>query len=281
MCLADGLSKRLNKNMAARAKDILRGLKVKPSKEKGQNFLIDPGVIDEVISFGRPRKGEAIVEIGPGLGALTSELSGVSTLTVIEIEGEFCRELSQKYPEIKVIHSDVRSVDFSSLGEDLVVFGNLPYSFSTDIVFHLIEHRSCISRAVLMLQKEFAERMGASPGGRDFGVLSISCQLWTDVHFGPVISGKSFHPPAKVDSQLVELVFLKESRFPVSDMVTFKKVVAAAFFKRRKKIVNSLVASRAYDRELIHEALGKAGIDPGRRAESLSIEEFFTLAEEF
>ena len=121
-----------------RAKDSLRQLRVRPSRERGQNFLIDPAVISTIVDFGNPLAGQALVEIGPGLGALTEQLHRIGPLTVIEIEDRFCQDLRVRFPDITVVSQDVRSVAFSGLGKDLVIFGNLPYSFSTDIVFHLV-----------------------------------------------------------------------------------------------------------------------------------------------
>lgn len=261
-----------------RAKDSLSRVSVRPSKERGQNFLIDPDVINRIIAFGAPTAGETTIEIGPGLGALTKELIKVGPLTVIEIEEKFCQELSQ-YPEIAIVNQDVRTVDFAQFGRELVVFGNLPYSFSTDIIFHLIDNRDYLNRAVVMLQKEFADRMGAAPGGRDYGVLSISVQLFCDIALGPLVTGDSFHPPTKVDSRVLQMTFLKEPRYQIADMLWFKRVVKAGFLQRRKKLVNSLKASGFFSGEQVAKALEQSGIDGSRRAETLSILEFVRLSE--
>ena len=269
----------MSKSNSDQVKSKLRDLNVRPKKERGQNFLTDASALDAILQFGGPTKEDKIVEIGPGLGALTNALVRFGPLTVIEIEEELCRGLSQKYPDIDIINEDVRKVDFSQIGAGLLVFGNLPYSFSTDIVFHLVDNSKSIKRAVLLLQKEFAERMAASPGGRDYGVLSISAQLWADITLGPVVPGTSFHPTAKVDSQVVQLAFLREPRIKISDIDHFKRTVKAAFFKRRKKVVNSIKTSSFFESDKIDSALSVAGIDPERRAETLSIQEFAKLAE--
>ncbi len=188
-----------------RAKDTLQRLDVRPSRERGQNFIIDDSVIKAIIEFGNPQPADNLVEVGPGLGSLTAELARFGNLQLIELEKKFCDELALKFPGINIINRDVRKVDFSELGKDLVVFGNLPYVFSTDIVFHLLAHHQVVKRAVLMLQREFAERMAASPGGRTYGVLSVGCQMQADIILGPIISGDSFHPPTSVESRLVEM----------------------------------------------------------------------------
>lgn len=261
-----------------RAKDRLRALDVRPVKERGQNFLIDETVMDEIVSFGHPAPGDALVEIGPGLGALTGRLYRIEPPLLIEIEPHFCADLAKRFPKSRILNADVRTVDFSELGSNLVVFGNLPYSFSTEIIFHLIDNRRALSRAVLMLQKEFADRMGAGPGGRDYGVLSISCQLLCDVRLGPIVPGTAFHPPTKVASRVLELTFLEEPRVQFADMEWLKKTIRGAFHQRRKKIHNSLKASGIRTAEQIMRGLADAGIDPDRRAETLSIEEFVSLA---
>ncbi|MCB9029694.1 MAG: ribosomal RNA small subunit methyltransferase A [Deltaproteobacteria bacterium] len=262
--------------------DLVR-LGVKPSKERGQNFLIDSGVVEEIIRFGHPTQEDTIVEIGPGLGALTKELSNFPKLTLIEIESSFCLELTKKFESAKIVNEDVRFVDFSKLGADLLIFGNLPYSFSTDIVFHLIGSSDSISRAVLLLQKEFVERMAAQPGSKAFGTLSIGCQLFAKVRSGPVFDGSSFHPAANVDSQLVELDFYKESRFgfDVSDKMLLRQIVESAFHKRRKKIANSMKLAAQFSSEVIDQALAEAGVDSDARAEHISLQSYVDLTKAF
>jgi 16S rRNA (adenine1518-N6/adenine1519-N6)-dimethyltransferase len=262
-----------------RVKDKLRALAVTPSKGRGQNFIIDPFVVQTIAAFGNPGLRDKIIEIGPGLGALTKELAPYDRLVLVELEERFCVELKKQFPEAELINADIRTVDLSQFGNNLVVFGNLPYSFSTDIVFHLLAHRSAITRAILLLQKEFVERMAAAPGSRIYGALSVACQLWATVRPGPIVPGASFHPPANVDSQVVELGLQTRPRYEVADPFILSRVVQAAFTRRRKMIKNSLRASKQYPPERIDEALVKAGIGPERRPEMLSIEEFARLAE--
>jgi 16S rRNA (adenine1518-N6/adenine1519-N6)-dimethyltransferase len=253
-----------------RVKDKLAALDIRPTKERGRNFLIDPNVIHSIAAFGNAQPGDAVVEIGPGLGALTGELRKVGPLTVIEIEEKFCDELAKKYPTgLTIVNEDVRFVDFSELGSQLVVFGNIPYRFSTDIIFHLITYRSAVKRAILMTQKEFAERLAAKPGGKEYGIPTISVQLFADVRLGPIVPGTSFHPPTQVDSQLLEITMLKEPRVALPDEVFFKRVVAAAFSQRRKMIHNSIRASGLVTGELLDRAFAEAEIAPNRRAECL------------
>ena len=255
----------------------LRRLGVRPSKQRGQHFLIDSGVVQAILNFASPRPDENILEIGPGLGALTRSLYELGSLTAIEIEESFCHELMGHYPKAKIIAADVRQVDFSSLGSNFLVFGNLPYVFSTEIVFHLIDQRRAVSRAILLLQREFAERMAADPGGRDYGALSVNCQLWADVELGPKVSGSAFHPQTQVESQVVQMRMRQTPRVEVPDQAWFRRVVQAAFFRRRKKVINSLTASGLFSEAQARMALEHSGIDPSRRAETVGIEEFALL----
>jgi 16S rRNA (adenine1518-N6/adenine1519-N6)-dimethyltransferase len=263
-----------------RAKDQLTDIGVRPSKQRGQNFIIDESVLDSIVEFGAPNATQSIVEIGPGLAALTKRLAVYgSKLSVIEIEPKFCQAISSEMPKVEIFNADVRSFDFSKIGKDLVVFGNLPYSYSTEIIFHLLDQHSSISKAVLMLQREFAERVAAAPGSRTYGVLSVMTQIRADMRLGPVISGDSFHPKANVESRLLELKMLAEPRFNVKDLVWFRKVVQAAFLQRRKKLKNSLKSSGIFaNEEALDDALKRAQISPDIRAEKLSVEDFARLA---
>ena len=259
-------------------KEILRSLDIRPTKDKGQNFLLDPSALQAIVDGGKLKGGERIIEIGPGLGVLTKELSHHGNLTVIEIEENFCGYLKENIPDLDIVQEDVRSVDFSEFGEELVVYGNLPYSFSTDIIFHLVAYASNISRAVLLLQKEFAERVAASPGGRDYGVLSINVGLWADAKLGKVVSGQDFYPTAKVDSQVLTLKFLDKPRFDIHDSFTYQQLVRAAFFKRRRKLLNSVMASHIFEKEAFESAVKSIDFDIDRRAETISLEEYVQLA---
>lgn len=253
-------------------------MNVRPRKDRGQNFLIEEEFVSAIVDFGAAQPGETLIEIGPGLGALTELLSKYPNLSVIEIEEEFCADLRRRFPQITVIEEDVRAVDFGTLGKDLVVFGNLPYALSTEIIFHLVANAQHIKRAVLMLQREFAERLGAKPHTRDYGTISVAVQLWADITLGKVIPGTAFHPRANVDSRLIKLSFLKEPRYPIGDPLWFQRVVRAAFVQRRKKLHNSLKSSMLVQVGKVDQALAASGIDGNRRAETLTIEEFTILA---
>ncbi len=221
-----------------------------------------------------------IVEIGPGTGALTQLLSGAKKLTLVEIEPKFCAYLQEKYPHATIVNQDARTLDFSTLGGDLFIFGNIPYVFSTEIVFQLLKCRGAIRHAVLMVQREFAERVAAQPGGRDYGSLSVAVQVFADVELGPIVPGDSFHPPTAVQSRVMKLSFLRESRVDVGDPAYFEVVVRGAFSQRRKKVLNSFLSCGRWTREALLAALQAAGISPDVRAEQIDIASFATLAKQ-
>jgi 16S rRNA (adenine1518-N6/adenine1519-N6)-dimethyltransferase len=272
--------------MSARARAELAGLGVQPSKQRGQNFIINPFVVETIIQFSRIDGAEALVEIGPGLGALTAALYASTearggSLQLIEIEPELCSLLSVRCPNAKVHCADARHVDFEALGKRLTVFGNLPYSFSSEIVLHLARQREFIDRAILMLQREFAERLAAEPGSRSYGSLSVVVQNWFEVTRGPVIPGDAFHPPTKVESLVFELRPRPMPRAEVSDPVWFERVVRAAFSSRRRTIENALKGSHLVPAEEVGPAIERAGLSLGSRAEALTIEDFAALCVAF
>jgi 16S rRNA (adenine1518-N6/adenine1519-N6)-dimethyltransferase len=275
----------MSKKKAAKGK--LDSMAFSPSKTRGQNFIINPFVVEAILEFGRPLPSESLVEIGPGLGALTEVLYQVARqgeerqagrpLVLIEIEPKLCAELARKFPGARIIEADVRHVDLSSLGDNLTVFGNLPYSFSTEILFHILKHRLAIRRAVFMLQREFAERVAAEPGSKKYSSLSVAVQLWAEVTLGPIIPGDAFHPPTKVESCMLELSLRPEAAVSVESFELFERVVKTAFSKRRRTIENSLESSGFFSEEVIRLGLAKAQIDPGLRAEMLGLEQFAAL----
>ncbi len=262
-------------------KEKLKELDVKASKARGQNFVINSSLISSIMNFAKIEDDENIIEIGPGLGALTEELYKYKKLQVIEIEKKFADDLSVRFPNLKIINKDVREVIFSDLGKNLTVLGNLPYSFSSEIIFHLIAYAPYINRAILLLQKEFAERLAAKPNTKSYGALSVACQLWAKPTLGEIFPGSFFHPPAKVESQVIELKFSRETRFDVKDPFWLGRFVKACFSQRRKKIINSLKSTSIFPIDKLNEGFIKTGIDSNRRAETLSIDEFILLSNYF
>ncbi len=267
-------------------KDLLYQLRVRPNKDRGQNFLIVPSVINEIVEFANPQKHEQLLEIGPGLGALTAELADHENLIVVEIEEKFCEHLRKKFPNLIIVNEDVRFIDFEELikendfdlAQGLTVFGNLPYSFSSDIIFHLLTFAKSVNRSILMLQKEFAARLAAKVNTKAYGSLSIFTQIKADTLLGPIISGDCFHPEAKVESQVIELRFFKEPKYQINDDLLFRQVVLAMFSERRKKITNTLKKLKAVTIENPKEFLVEHNFNPDARPENLSVEDYVRLS---
>jgi 16S rRNA (adenine1518-N6/adenine1519-N6)-dimethyltransferase len=261
-----------------RIRATLRSTQVRPSKQRGQNFLLRPDIVAEIVAFANVPAAAHVVEIGPGTGALTRQLTWAHTLTLVELEAGFCAHLQGEFPQARVCMADARSFDFTALAGAVHVFGNIPYVFSTEIVLHLIAQRATVRSATLMVQREFAARLAAQPGGRTYGSISVAVQLWADVELGMVVPGTAFHPPTQVESQILKLTLRQEPRVPLPDPRHFERVVRAAFGQRRKKILNSMAAAGVWSRETILNALTAAQIDPGVRPEQLASEHFATLA---
>lgn len=241
-------------------------------KQLGQNFLIDGNVVENILTALDLTKEDTVVEIGPGLGALTERLSErVDRLIAIEVDRKLARELAQDFPGIEVIAQDVLKVDPAIFPPGAKIVGNLPYYITSAIIMHLLESDWPFDRLVIMMQKEVAERISASPGSKDYGVLSVITQLYCEVDYLFSVSRSCYMPSPKVDSAVVRL-WPKEEQ----DRVVIP-VVKAAFSSRRKTIQNSL--RNVYTPNQVSRALESAGIQPTRRAETLSLEEFRRLAE--
>ena len=243
-------------------------------KRFGQHFLTDGGIIDAIVRGIDPLPGEPMVEIGPGLAALTQPLvERLGRLTVIELDRDLAVRLRQ-HPQLDVVESDVLKVDFSALstrlgGRALRVVGNLPYNISTPILFHLLTHVAHIQDQHFMLQKEVIDRMVAQPSTADYGRLSVMLQWRYAMENILFVPPESFDPPPRVDSAVVRMRPLSE---PVDlDFKRFEEMVQVAFSQRRKLLRHSL------GRWL--EAQGFAGhFDLQRRAEEVPVHEFTALA---
>jgi len=248
-----------------------------PRKRFGQNFLADRSYIDRIIAAIDPRLGDRIVEIGPGLGALTVPLlERVEHLTVIEIDRDLAARLVAQYPASRLTlhNADALEFDFSPLGPDLRVVGNLPYNISSPLLFHLAQYDASVRDITVMLQKEVVERMVAAPATPAYGRLSVMLQVRFRVErlFG--VPAGAFRPAPKVDSAVARLTPLRAERPELADETLFARVVAAAFGQRRKTLRNALKTLASEDQ------LERAGIDPAARGETLSVGDFVRLADQ-
>ena len=257
----------------------------RPKRRFGQNFLTDPGYASKIVELALIKPSDTVVEIGPGRGAITGLVAEKGCrLCALEIDRDLCSHLTEEFAgaaNVDILNSDALSFDFSSLiGKKdlkLKVVANLPYNVATPVLFRLLDYREMIDRMVLMFQKEVADRITASPGNKNYGALSIFPQLYCDINLAFKLPPGAFYPPPKVHSAVVEFDVLAKPRFKVEDEAFLKRVVSAAFSQRRKKISNSLKSLFA-DNNQLNEALAKAGIDPDRRAETVSVEEFCRLS---
>ncbi len=258
-----------------------------PKKWMGQNLLVEPSYLGMIVDAAKIREGDHVVEIGAGLGALTKEIVGRNvTVWAIEVDAGFFRELETRFhdePNVRLIHKDVLKFDFRSLAADvgkLKVVANLPYSLSSRLVFTFQENREIFEFAVVMLQKEVAERLVAGPGTRDYGALTVLLAVTAKAQALFDIPPSAFYPRPEVVSTLIRIVFPDPPPHNVIDHRLLTTLVKAGFSSRRKTLRNSLKSlvlhGLSFDR--ISEAAGMAGIDLGRRAETLSPEEFVTFA---
>jgi 16S rRNA (adenine1518-N6/adenine1519-N6)-dimethyltransferase len=244
-------------------------------KRFGQHFLADPHYVGRIVAALDPRPDDNLVEIGPGLGALTRPLlERVGRLTVIEIDRDLAAKLQAQYPphRLSVRIADALVFDFALLGTDLRVIGNLPYYISTPLLFHLAQYDAGIRDLTVMLQKEVVDRMTAAPATPDYGRLSVTLQVRFRVERLFTVPAGAFRPAPKVESAVARLTPLREARARLADEDLFARIVAAAFGQRRKTLRNA-VRTLASDAEL-----ERAGIDPGARGETLSVAHFVRLA---
>jgi 16S rRNA (adenine1518-N6/adenine1519-N6)-dimethyltransferase len=256
-----------------------------PSRRRalGQHFLRDTGIARAIVEIVAPTPSDVVVEIGPGEGALTGELARrAGRVIALEIDGELARRLRDRWPAIDVVEGDARAWDYRTVprpsGGRVLVVGNLPYSVSKPIVMALVEARRAIDEMALMLQREVADRLAAAPGSKIYGSLTVMTQLACDVRIALRVSPGAFRPPPKVESSVVHVRPLPELRVPIADEARFRAVVRSAFAQRRKTLGNALAGGLGLPVELVRCASEEVGIDPGRRAETLTIVEFARLA---
>jgi 16S rRNA (adenine1518-N6/adenine1519-N6)-dimethyltransferase len=258
---------------AVKPGELLRRHGLRAKKEWGQNFLGDDHLLGQLAALARVGPGDTVVELGAGLGHLTRALAATGARVIaVERDRELAPILREELPGVEIVEADAKSFDLAAVGRQLVVCGNLPYHLSSPILFHLLDQRAALRRAVLLLQREVAERIAARPGGRDYGLLSVLAQRVAEVNLALAVPRHAFTPPPEVESAALSLEFLDPPRARVDDEQRFRALVKAAFSHRRKTLWNSL---RNFPEA--RAALERANIDPQRRAETLSVEEFAAL----
>ena len=246
-------------------------------KRFGQHFLHEPGVIARIVRAIAPRPGDALVEIGPGLGALTAPLlEACGALTVVELDRDVIPHLRAacgNSPALEVVQADALRVDYTKLaaGRRLRLAGNLPYNISTPLLFHLLEHAGAIADMHFMLQKEVVRRICADPDTDDYGRLTVTLAARAEAAELFTVGPGAFTPPPRVDSAVVRIT-PRPAPFPIRDLARYDKLATLAFNQRRKTLHNALKG------EVGDAGFAAAGIDPRARGETLSPEQFARLA---
>ena len=277
-----------------RTQEILKKYGFSFKKSLGQNFLIDPNILRNIVSHADLTKDSAAIEIGPGIGALTEHLArAAGKVVAFEIDQRLLPVLADTlspYDNVDVIHADILEVDVKQIFEeqlkdykDVMVVANLPYYVTTPILLKLLMDRLPIRGLVVMMQKEVADRITASPGTKAYGSLSIAIQYYMQTEIAMIVPKAVFMPQPNVDSAVIKLTRREAPPVQVIDEEFLFKVSRGSFVQRRKTIINNLQSSLPNGKakkDLIIQALEKVGVDPTRRGETLSIEEFGKLSNE-
>lgn len=270
-------------------KILLAAHNIRPKKQFGQNFIVDPAFADMIVCRAGISSEDIILEIGAGVGALTVPLARKAKMIfAVERDSRIIGILNTQilaggFANVSIIGKDILAMDIGALSEDaggnIIVMGNLPYNISSQILVRLIHSRQNIRRAVLMLQKELSQRITAQAGCKDYGRLSVMLSYCSDIKKLIDVKASLFYPRPKVDSEILELKFKKEIQDQATDELFFFKVIKAGFGNRRKTLKNALSASELnIGADAATHVLERSGIDPIRRAETLTVEEFVKLS---
>lgn len=278
-----------------RTKEILQTYGLSAKKSLGQNFIIDTNILRNIVEAGSVTDRTTVIEVGPGIGALTEQLAKQAKKVIaFEIDDRLLPVLADTlspYDNIEIIHEDILNVDLSAFyashledAEEIVVVANLPYYITTPIILRFLESQLPIDRMVLMMQKEVASRLSAQPSTKAYGSLSIAVQYYMDAEVAFTVPKTVFMPQPNVDSAIIRLSRKETEGIDVKDEELFFTLTRAAFVQRRKTLWNNLQVAFGKEKEVkdkMAEALTSAGIDPKRRGETLSINEFAKLSNAF
>jgi len=268
---------------------LLRAWNLQAKKQLGQNFLTDPNMAKSIVDKAQIGSDDVVLEIGPGLGAITGFAADAAQQVIaIDKDRQIIDLLKTELLAAGIDNVDIRNGDIlredieeiaREANQPLVVLGNLPYNISSQVIVQLIRARRCVTRAILMLQKEMAQRLCAGPGSKVYGRLSVGLAYCARPRILMQVQARQFYPVPKVNSTVVGIDFVRHPRFPADDEALFFKVVKAAFGKRRKTLRNALSQS---DLKLTpsscEQLLQKSGIDPMQRAEQLPVASFVRLS---
>jgi 16S rRNA (adenine1518-N6/adenine1519-N6)-dimethyltransferase len=270
-------------------KYILDKYGFKFSKSLGQNFLIDGNIINKIAETAELDENSGVIEIGPGFGTLTQVLcSKAKKVVAIEVDKslEKVHQETLDYDNIKIIYEDFMKVDVVKLideefkGMDVKIVANLPYYITTPIIMKILEERYKISKIVVMVQKEVAERLNSTAGTKEYGAITLAVNYRADTRIAMIVPNTVFMPRPKVDSAVISFDILDKPRIQVLDENMLFAVIKASFGQRRKTLLNGLSNNLKLPKEEIKLALERAGIDPGVRGETLTLEQFGMISDE-
>ena len=256
----------------------------RPRKALGQNFLTDHNIINKILRAAQLQPTDAVLEVGPGRGALTELLAAqAGKLVAVEFDRDLAALLRTHFAgqeQVTIHEQDILKVDFAELlgSRTFKVVANLPYNISTPVLFRFLEERQRFSRLVVMLQKEVGERLAAAPDCSDYGILTVLFRQWFEVKREFLVAPGCFFPPPKVESVVISLTPLAASRVEVGNQTLFERLVKAAFGMRRKTLWNCLKNGGIAEPEQLEQLLAACSIDGRRRGETLAIEEFALLS---
>ena len=269
---------------------LLKRYGLRPDKRLGQNFLVDETALQQVVKAAEVKSEDTVLEIGPGLGSLTRWLADQARQVIaVEIDGRFIpplKEVLSSFKNIRIIQGDILSLNPAELIEErannasgYLVVANIPYYITSALFRHLLEANKKPDRLVLTVQREVAERICAVPG--DMSLLALSVQVYGQPKVVASIPAGAFYPPPKVDSAVVRVELYSEPQIPASELPAFFRLVKAGFSQKRKTLRNALSGGMREETSLTAQILQAAGIDPMRRAETLSLEEWGNLVAAF
>lgn len=268
---------------------LMKAWKLHPKKQLGQNFLTDANMAAAIVTHGGVAANDVVLEVGAGLGSLTLPLAR-QALKVIAIEKDHrlvdllrTELVTAGLDNVHLLEQDILKFDIPSLAKkeqsDLLVVGNVPYNISSQILVQILKARACIKKSILMFQKELAQRITASPGSKSYGRLSVMVQYCARVKVLTEVKAGLFYPKPNIDSLVLDIDFDPDAGKEVSDEAFLFDVIKAAFSKRRKTLRNAMTGFiPGFDGQVSAKALEGAGIDPVRRAETLTVEEFVNLS---
>jgi len=264
---------------------LLRQFGLRPDKRLGQNFLVDESVIQKIVDIAEIAADDTVLEIGPGAGGLTVCLAQVARQVVaVELDGRLMPVLEQAlspYSNVRLVQGDILALDPARLLDSpgYLVVANIPYYITSALIRHLLEAQNRPSRLVLTVQREVAERICASPG--DLSLLALSVQVYGQPQVHARIPAGAFFPAPKVDSAVVRVDLYPQPAIPAGLREAFFRLAKAGFSQKRKTLENALAASLAWPKDQARALLLAAGIDPRRRAETVSLEEWGALARRY